>query len=74
LRTPFQDEKPVEIRIDEVSEYYKPLPGDLLVSFKEANALGPLSFIFAVIWVLVGIVFVVLAWYGFGKRRRREVR
>jgi hypothetical protein len=66
------DEKPVEIRVDEVSEFDKPLPGDLLVSFKEGNAQEPLSVVWAVIWVLVGIVFVGLAWYSFRKRRSRK--
>jgi hypothetical protein len=32
------DEKPVEIRVDEFSEYNTPLSGDLLVSFKEGNS------------------------------------
>jgi hypothetical protein len=62
------DEKPLEIRIDEVSEFDKPLPGDLLVSFKEGNSQEPLSVVWAAIWVLVGIAFVGLAWYGYRKR------
>jgi hypothetical protein len=68
------DEKPLEIRVDEVSELDKPLPGDLLVTFKEGNAQEPLSVVWAVIWVFVGIVFVGLAWYGFRKRRSLKVR
>jgi hypothetical protein len=68
------DEKPVEIRVDEVSEFDKPLPGDLLVSFKEGNAQEPLSVVWAVIWVLVGIVFMCLAFYEFRKRRSRKMR
>jgi hypothetical protein len=62
------DEKPLEIRIDEVSEFDKSLPGDLLVSFKEGNSQEPLSVVWAAIWVLVGIAFVGLAWYGYRKR------
>jgi hypothetical protein len=63
-------ENPVELKVDEVSEFGKPLPGDLLVSFKEANAQDPLSLAWAVIWVFVGIVFAGLTYYGFKKRRR----
>ena len=63
-------EKPAEIKIDEVSEYGRPLPGDLLVSFVEANTKEPLSVAWAVIWVLVGIVFAGLTYYGFKKRRK----
>jgi len=65
-------EKPVEIKVDEVSEFGKPLPGDLLVSFKEANTKEPLSVVWTVIWVFVGIVFADLAFYGFRKRRNHK--
>ena len=65
-------EKPVEIKVDEVSEFGKPLPGDLLVSFREANTQEPLSVVWAVIWVFVGIVFAGLAFYGFRKRRNHK--
>jgi hypothetical protein len=65
-------EKPVEIKVDEVSEYGKPLPGDLLVSFKEANTLEPLSVVWAVFWVFVGIVLAGLTYYGFRKRRNMK--
>ena len=66
------DEKPVEIRINEVSEFDQPLPGDLLVSFKEANAQEPLNFAWATFWVFVGIVFAGLTYYGFKKRRNMK--
>ncbi len=66
------DEKPVEIRVNEVSEFGKPLPGDLLVSFKEANAPEPLSVAWAVVWVFVGFVFAGLTYYGF--KRRKNMR
>jgi len=65
-------EKPVEIKVDEVSEFGKPLLGDLLVSFREANTQEPLSVVWTVIWVFVGIVFVGLAFYGFRKRRNHK--
>jgi hypothetical protein len=65
-------EKPVEIKVDEVSEFDKPLPGDLLVSFREPNAQEPLSVAWDVIWVFVGIVFAGLAFYGFRKRRNHK--
>ena len=65
-------EKPVEVKIDEVSEYDKPLPGDLLVSFKEDNAPEPLSVAWAVVWIFVGFVFAGLTYYGF--RRRKNMR
>jgi hypothetical protein len=65
-------ENPVEIKVDEVSEFGKPLPGDLLISFKEANTQEPLSVAWTVIWVVVGIVFAGLTYYGFSKRRNMK--
>ena len=66
------EENPEEIRVDEVSEFGKPLPGDLLFSFEEANAMEPLSVAWAIIWVFVGIVFAGLTFYGLKKRRNMK--
>jgi len=64
-------ENPVEIRVDEVSEFGKPLPGDLLVSFSEANAQEPDNFVWVVVLVfVVGLVVAGLAFLGFRRRRK----
>ena len=68
------DEKPVEIRVNEVSEFGKPLPGDLLVSFKEANAQEPISIVWVAVFVLViGFIVAGLGFYGFRRRGKRAV-
>jgi hypothetical protein len=70
-------EKPVEIKIDEVSEFEKPLPGDLLVSFTDAKTpetpeTPDTSWIIALA-LIVGLVVVALAVYVmFLRRRKRE--
>jgi hypothetical protein len=68
------DEKPVEIRVNEVSEFGKPLPGDLLISFKEANAQEPISIVWVVFFVLViGFIIVGLGFYVIHRRGKRAV-
>jgi hypothetical protein len=68
------DEKPVEIRVNEVSEFGKPLPGDLLVSFKEANAQEPISIVWVAVSVLViGFILAGIGFYGFRRRGKRAV-
>jgi len=67
-------ENPVEIRVDEVSELGKPLPGDLLISFSEANPQEPDGNVWvAVFFFVVGLVVAGLAFLGFRRRRKRSV-
>ena len=66
-------ENPVEIKVDEVSEYGKPLPGDLLVSFSEAKTQETVSTSWVVVSVLVvGFVIAALVVYGLFRRRRNR--
>jgi len=64
---------PVEIKIDEVSEFGKPLPGDLLVSFSEPKVQEP----FSTLWVIISIFvigFIVATLIGYGLFRRHSNR
>jgi hypothetical protein len=68
-------ENPVEIKIDEVSEFGKPLPGDLLVSFSEGGTqenADNLWLVVSVLLVVSAAVLVVYLW--FRMRRNRETR
>ncbi len=61
--------KPVEIIIDEVSEFGKPLPGDLLISFSQVSADN------GYVLVAVGLAFgagVLLAGYIYVRKRRNS--
>jgi hypothetical protein len=68
------DENPLEIRVDEVSEFGKPLPGDLLVSFTEANAQEPVSVIWiAALALVIGFAVAGLGFYSFLRHGKRDV-
>ena len=64
---------PAEIRIDEISEFGKPLPGDLLISFSEPKTQEPVSALWVAVAVFaVGFVITVLVAYGLLRRRRNR--
>jgi hypothetical protein len=66
-------ENPAEITIEEVSEFDKPLPGDLLVSFSEANTQENGNFLaFATVLFAVSIAAVLAVFSLLRRRRKRE--
>jgi hypothetical protein len=65
------DKNPMEISVDEVSEFDKPLPGDLLVSFSELQTDDTVLASWVVASALVaGLVVAVLVVYGLLRKRR----
>jgi hypothetical protein len=71
----FSNGKPAEIKIDEVSEFDKPLPGDLLVSFSAAEGTSETV---NDVWTVAGVllawfVFAGLALYEFFVRRQKRL-
>jgi len=68
----FSDEKPVEIRVNEVSEFGNPILGDMPISFKEANTQEPTSIVWGAVFILViGFIVACLGFYGSRKRWKR---
>jgi hypothetical protein len=65
-------EKPAQIKIDEVSEFNKPLPGDLLISFSDATANNDNTLLIIVLAVVVGLVLAGLAAYILVRRQRNH--
>lgn len=64
---------PAEIKIDEVSEFDKPLPGDLLISFSEPETKETWDTSWVFISVLVvGFIIAFLIVYGLLRRRRNR--
>ena len=68
------DWQPAEITIDEVSEFGKPVPGDLLISFSEAEPKKDYSFpLAAALLVIIILLSSILVIYALLRRRRNLV-
>jgi hypothetical protein len=65
-------QNPAEIKIDEVSEFDKTLPGDLLVSFSDATPNDDAMPLAAALAIVIGVVFAGLVAYILVRRRRNR--
>lgn len=64
--------KPSEIKVDEISEFGKSLPGDLLISFSETAANNGSELLVVVSASVAGILLAGLVGYFFVRRRRNS--
>jgi hypothetical protein len=63
---------PAEVKIDEVSEFDKTLPGDLLISFSEPTTSNDNSLLAVVSAFIVGLILAGLAVSILMRRRRNQ--